>query len=121
MIIAKRVDLPKDRLDKMIPVPPVSRVPPPGVWFQAFTVVIMSHAWVPSVGRILRVEKMIRMANKPGCGRCQRRKNLMNRYGWRGLPRLLCSREFWFGKQRKGDVTWQKEQLPERRPTTVTS
>jgi hypothetical protein len=58
--------------------PPVARkrVMPPGSWL---TMAIM----VMTVGFV-----------RP-CARCKSRASLMDRAGWRGVPRLLISRRFW--------------------------
>ena len=98
--------------------PPMA--PPPGVWFQALTIVLMVDVWVPAMGRILRIEKMAKAASLPGCGKCQRRKNMMNNHGWRGLPRLLCRRDFWSDGRKRGGGEWKRKQQPES-PTTATS
>ncbi len=95
-----------------------SMAPPPGVWFQALTIVVMVDAWVPAIGRMLRIEKMAKWASSRGCGKCQRRKNMMNNHGWRGLPRLLCRREFWTGGRKMGGGKWQRQS---KSPTTATS
>lgn len=115
----KNADLVLERM-KELGQPPRSVAVPPGSWFQSLLAVIQVSLWLPPLARVLGLSDFARRVVH-GCMKCNKRRNMMNYYGWRGLPRLLCSREFWFGKQRKEDVTWQKEQLPERRPTTVTS
>ena len=117
---AKLLDTPPNSSGTPVPFRRPSMVTPPGVWFQAVTVVCMTDAWIPAVGRMLHIEKMATLASSPKCSRCQRRKNMMNRCGWRGLPRLLLSREFWRDSRRKEDVAWQKK-TESASPTTITS
>ncbi len=52
------------------------RIMPPGTWLTA-AIMVMTVGFV-----------------RP-CARCKSRASLMDRAGWRGVPRLLISRRFW--------------------------
>ena len=99
--------------------PPRSLLIPPGAWFQAFLAVILMPLWLPPLSRMLGCPDFAKRVIS-GCAKCSKRRNMMNHYGWRGLPRLLLSREFWRDSRRKEDVAWQKK-TESASPTTITS
>ena len=66
----------------------------PGVWFQAFLTVIFVPFWLPVVLNIFRYHELAQRVIV-GCMSCNKRKKMMDREGWLGLPKLLVRKEFW--------------------------
>ena len=89
----------------------------PGVWFKALLVVVFVPLWLPPVARTLGFSDWAKRVMS-GCRKCNMRSHMMNNHGWRGLPRLLCRREFWTGGRKRGGEKWQKQSGS---PTTATS
>ena len=80
---------------------------PPGTWFQAFLMVIFMQVWFPVILRLFGMREMASNIIR-GCAKCSRRKNIMDRAGWIGLPRILLRAEFW-SKHRVGWI-WSRNQ-----------
>lgn len=84
----------------------------PGAWFQAVLTVLLIPFWLPS---ILNLFGCYDLASRiiHGCMSCNKRKKLMDRNGWLGLPKLLARKEFW--TRDKFGWIWSRNQ------TTITS
>ena len=90
------IDAPCWKLRKQFRYKASSRIPGPGTYFAAITTLLFVKQ----------------------CERCGVRKKLMDKLGWRGIPRLLLMKSFWTGdriamsKAAKCSTCGQKRALP---------